>query len=304
MESNSSQDNQTESPTQTPGKKLSSSVQLGTDDLDLQDSEPKYDYFGDHKNLETEEEEEKKSYYTSSDKNYSAQGEDYEDGEGDLYPINYDPNTMDENDPNYAKHLQELYDEIEQIEAEIIRRTSNREELLSNHAEITEKLNNIGTQNSEVVDDESIGIMGELAILKIEESMWEKKIKKIDNGLKDVESGYKQKHSNKREIILNSVEDALSKRFNKHTEDKYSKQIAELNRKIKAREEEIEAKYIAFQREKEECEALEREYGLKRGDGDRIQAANTQDAERLQNVANAQELANAKPAGVMSYVSN
>lgn len=146
-------------------------------------------------------------------------------------------------------------------------------------------------------------IHNEIALLRNEETLWKKKIKKLDKNL-DTVLGRNTAHTKQREEAINAaMEDLFKSKQQALKDDKHSQSIKELEEKIKLKEQEIEHKYQAFIKEQEEYKALEKEYGLNEVDSSKRAEAVKKDTERLQETANYKESETAKPWSVKDTIS-
>lgn len=130
------------------------------------------------------------------------------------------------------------------------------------------------------------------------------KLNKIDGCLDHPGTTEYEADNNKREVLMEAVEGALSNRFSQQHEDKYQKEMLDLKEKVQQKEDEINSKYLALMKEQEEVEALEKKYAILKTDVERTELGAETEVERLQHQANAQEIKNAKPQGVIGYISN
>jgi hypothetical protein len=102
---------------------------------------------------------------------------------------------------------------------------------------------------------------------------------------------------------MRQVDDALKSRFKSHNQEKYSDQIKQLEISIEKKQKDIEIKFLALQKEKEEVRNLERQGGLQKSSIDKKSQAIEKQTDKLQDKANAQEIDNEKPAGLIASLT-
>ncbi|CAI2375390.1 unnamed protein product [Moneuplotes crassus] len=174
--------------------------------------------------------------------------------------------------------IQGLEQEVEDLRYEL-KRDDETKDLIDKHNELRKILDQIKPERyiDEDAQIESLEIKDQISMLKVEETMWENRILKIQT---NPSFSYDKEKVNPE--VISSVGDTLNRRLASST-SAYKDQIEDLQRKVRTKETEINDKFIIYQRLQRELAELETQYSEQKSHLDNALFEKQQEIEKLKD---------------------